>query len=280
MQLEKSYKCHGGTVSYYVHESKVTQTPMRFSLFLPVIASNQAVPYVLFLSGLTCTAENFTTKAGAYGKANELGVAILAPDTSPRGETVPDDEGYDLGQGAGFYVDATQKPWAKHFQMESYIIKELLPAVEQGFSLDRDRKSISGHSMGGHGALTLYFKYPDLFKSCSAFAPIVAPAQVPWGKKVLTAYLGDNPEEWQNHDACALVAKASNPQNNPAILIDQGLNDNFLAEQLKPQLFQEACDRVGQKLTIREHLGYDHGYFFIQSFIDDHLEWHSRYLRS
>ena len=280
MQLEKSYKCHGGTVSYYVHESKVTQTPMRFSLFLPAIASNQAVPYVLFLSGLTCTAENFTTKAGAYGKANELGIAILAPDTSPRGENVPDDEGYDLGQGAGFYVDATQEPWAKHFQMESYIIKELLPAVEQEFSLDRDRKSISGHSMGGHGALTLYFKYPDLFKSCSAFAPIVAPAQVPWGKKVLTAYLGDNPEEWQNHDACALVAKASNPQNNPAILIDQGLNDNFLAEQLKPQLFEEACDRVGQKLTLREHSGYDHSYFFIQSFINDHLEWHSRYLRS
>ena len=278
MQPEKSYLCHGGTVSYYSHQSEATQTPMQFSLFLPTIAKKQNVPYMLYLSGLTCTADNFTTKAAAYGKAEELGIAILAPDTSPRGKDVADDDAYDLGQGAGFYLDATQQPWAKHFRMESYVIKELLPMVEKEFSLDSKRKFICGHSMGGHGALTLYFKYPNLFNSCSAFAPIVAPSQVPWGEKAFAAYLGDDKEQWLQHDACELVKKASNPEQNQPILIDQGLDDSFLAQQLKPHLFREACDKAGQKLTLREHPGYDHSYFFIQTFINDHLEWHYKFL--
>lgn len=274
MKCDKSFKCHGGTVGYYEHESTQTKTPMRFSLFLPPQAQEQNVPYLVFLSGLTCTEDNFTTKAGAYKKASELGIAILAPDTSPRGKNIPDDEAYDLGQGAGFYIDATQDPWSENFRMESYIIKELLPLVEQEFSLDASRKSISGHSMGGHGALTLYLKYPDLFKSCSAFAPIVAPTQVPWGIKAFKAYLGDNQEEWQKHDACYLASIAQNAPSNAPILIDQGLDDQFLKEQLQPNLFEDACKRSGQKLTLRQHSGYDHSYFFIQSFMDEHLGWH------
>lgn len=274
MKLEKSSKCHDGVVRYYSHRSQITQTPMRFSLFLPSKAQEENVPYLLFLSGLTCTEDNFTTKAGAYRKANELGIAIIVPDTSPRGDNVPDDPHYDLGQGASFYLDATQKPWATHFQMESYLVKELLLMAEKEFPLHSKRKFICGHSMGGHGALTLYFKYPGLFNSCSAFAPIVAPSQVPWGQKAFHAYLGDTLDEWQLHDARALVAKAQNPQQNKPILIDQGLDDAFLSEQLKPHLFQDACQRAGQKLIFREHTGYDHSYFFIQSFINDHLEWH------
>lgn len=274
MQLEKSYACHGGTVGYYVHESGVTHTPMKFSLFLPPQIKERAVPYLLFLSGLTCTEDNFTVKAGAYKLASELGVAILAPDTSPRGEAVANDDAYDLGQGAGFYLDATQEPWATHFQMESYLIKELLPLVEGEFAFDQERRFISGHSMGGHGSLTLYFKYPQMFQSCSAFAPIVAPSQVPWGQKAFEAYLGNERDRWQEHDACWLVKQARYADRNLPILIDQGLNDSFLEEQLKPHLFQEACKQAGQKLVLREHAGYDHSYFFIQSFIDDHLRWH------
>ena len=274
MQLEKSYLCHDGIVEYYVHQSKITQTQMRFSLFLPSKAKEEDVPYMLFLSGLTCTEDNFTTKAGAYQKANELGIAILVPDTSPRGDNVADDDSYDLGQGAGFYLDATQQPWAKHFQMESYIIKELLPMAEKEFALRPTHKFICGHSMGGHGALTLYLKYPDLFNSCSAFAPIVAPSQVPWGKKAFSAYLGDVPDEWQRHDACVLVEQSQNSKKNTPIKIEQGLDDEFLEKQLKPYLFEEACKRAGQKLILRKHDGYDHSYFFLQTFIDDHLEWH------
>ncbi|MEO0836834.1 MAG: S-formylglutathione hydrolase [Cyanobacteria bacterium J06642_3] len=274
MQLEKSYVCHGGTVNYYVHESEITHTPMKFSLFLPPQIEERAVPYLLFLSGLTCTEDNFTLKAGAYRLASELGVAILASDTSPRGQEVADDEAYDLGQGAGFYLDATKDPWSTHFQMESYLIKELIPLVDKEFVFDKERRFISGHSMGGHGSLTLYFKYPGFFASCSAFAPIVAPSQVPWGQKAFSAYLGDNLDRWQEHDACWLVRQARYAERNLPILIDQGLDDSFLEEQLKPHLFQEACDEAGQKLVLREHAGYDHSYFFIQSFIDDHLRWH------
>ncbi len=247
---------------------------MKFSLFLPPQIKEKEVPYLLFLSGLTCTEDNFTVKAGAYQQASELGIAVLAPDTSPRGETVPNDDAYDLGQGAGFYLDATQEPWAKHFQMESYLIKELLPLVEEEFSLDKSRRFICGHSMGGHGSLTLHLKYPQMFASCSAFAPIVAPSQVPWGQKAFQAYFGNEPEQWQEHDACCLVKKAENADRNPPILIDQGLNDSFLEEELKPHLFKEACSQAGQKLVLREHADYDHSYFFIQSFIADHLRWH------
>ncbi|TNE28219.1 MAG: S-formylglutathione hydrolase [Alphaproteobacteria bacterium] len=270
-KIEKTHFCHGGQLYYCSHDSRETGTQMRFSLFLPPQASG-GTPYVIFLSGLTCTEDNFTTKAGAYAKAAALGIAVLAPDTSPRGEDVADDDAYDLGQGAGFYLDALQEPWKKHFRMESYLVSELLPLAEQSFGLDPKRKSITGHSMGGHGALTLYFRHPGLFQSCSAFAPIVAPAQVPWGQKAFTAYLGDSRETWLAHDATELVSKAATEKE---ILIDQGLADPFLEEQLQPELFQTACNKVGQKLTLRLQDGYDHSYFFIQSFIGDHLKFHA-----
>lgn len=277
MKLEKEHLCHGGKLGYYSHESEQTKTPMRFSLFFPDHAELDQ-PYVVFLSGLTCTEDNFTTKANAYKKAAELGLVILAPDTSPRGADVPDSEDYDLGQGAGFYIDATEDPWAKNFRMESYLMKELLPAVEKKFGLSSKKKSIMGHSMGGHGALTLFFKNPGAFKSVSAFSPIVAPAQVPWGHKAFSAYIGDNEESWHDHDACALVRAAGKAKANAEILIDQGLADNFLEEQLRPELFKDACKAAGQKLNLRLHDGYDHSYFFIQSFIDDHLEHHNKFL--
>lgn len=279
MKLEKQHFCHGGTLSYYSHDSAQTKTPMRFSLFLPPNAKeNKNVPYLIFLSGLTCTEDNFTVKAGAYRKATELGLAVLASDTSPRGDDIPDDEAYDLGQGAGFYIDAAQKPWAENFRMESYIIQELLPLAEKEFGLDGARKSITGHSMGGHGALTFYFKYPEKFRSVSAFSPIVAPSLVPWGEKAFSAYIGDDRTTWGKHDSCVLVRAAQNAGDNAEILIDQGLGDNFLSEQLKPELFELACKEAGQKLKLRQHEGYDHSYFFIQSFIEDHLEHHIKYL--
>ncbi len=275
MKCEKEHLCFGGKLGYYSHDSAETKTPMRFSFFSPP-KERSGGALLVFLSGLTCTEDNFTTKAGAYKKAAELGLSILAPDTSPRGEDVPDDKAYDLGQGAGFYIDATQKPWAKNFRMESYIIRELIPLCEKQFAIDRT--SITGHSMGGHGALTLYFKYPGMFRSCSAFSPIVAPAQVPWGHKAFTAYLGEDESAWAQHDATNLVLSAGNAGKNAPILIDQGEADPFLIEQLKPELFDSACKKAGQGATIRLHKGYDHSYFFIQSFIDDHLEWHAKYL--
>lgn len=275
MKLEKQYACHGGSVGYYSHQSVETKTPMRFTLFTPP-KDKATGAYVIFLSGLTCTEDNFTTKAGAYKFAADLGLAILVPDTSPRGDDTPNDDAYDLGQGAGFYLDATQAPWAENFRMESYLIKELIPQCEESFDLNPDSKSIMGHSMGGHGALSLYFKHPQIFKSCSAFSPIVSPSMVPWGQKAFTAYLGDDKEAWENHDATHLVNNTKSPKDNAPILIDQGLADDFLDDQLKPDLFELACEEVGQKLTLRRHEGYDHSYFFIQSFMDDHLEWHAK----
>jgi S-formylglutathione hydrolase len=277
MKFEKEHICHGGKLGYYSHDSAETGTEMRFSLFLPPNVQ-EPVPYVVFLSGLTCTEDNFTTKAHAYKAAADLGLAVLAPDTSPRGDGVADDEAYDLGQGAGFYLDAGQEPWSSHFRMESYIMGELLPLVEGECGLDVSRKSITGHSMGGHGALTLYFRHPEVFQSCSAFAPIVAPSQVPWGQKAFQAYLGDDEMLWAQHDACALVSRADAADQNAEILIDQGGADAFLEEQLKPHLFEEACAKAGQKLTLRMQEGYDHSYFFIQSFIENHLKWHAKYL--
>ncbi len=250
---------------------------MRFSCFMPP-APRMPVPYVTFLSGLTCTEDNFTTKANAYQHAAALGLAVLVPDTSPRGPGVPDDESYDLGQGAGFYLDATQEPWSRHFRMESYLMKELLPLAETNFNLDPSRRAIMGHSMGGHGALVLYFRHPGAFQSCSAFSPIVAPAQVPWGQKAFGAYLGDNAETWKSYDACELARKVASAADNAEILIDQGLSDDFLETQLKPHLFEAACEASGQKLTLRLQERYDHGYFFIQSFIGDHLNWHHQRL--
>ncbi len=277
MNIEKQHICHGGILTYYVHDSRETQTQMLFTLFMPPLAHQTGgkVPYIIFLSGLTCTAENFTTKANAYQLAAEMGIAILAPDTSPRGEDVADSPDYDLGQGAGFYVDATTEPWAKNFRMESYIIQELLPMVESAFNLDKQRCSIMGHSMGGHGALTLFFRHKGRFASCSAFSPMVAPTQVPWGQKAFAAYLGRDQLMWYEHDATYLVGQDKDAKNNAAILIDQGGADQFLTEQLQPHLFEETCRVAGQKLTLRIQDGYDHSYFFIQSFIDDHVAWHA-----
>jgi len=276
MKQINSYKCFGGTLSVWEHDSTVLNCVMRFSIFLPPQATQSKVPFLTFLSGLTCTHENFTTKAGAYGFAAHEGLAIIAPDTSPRGDDVADDDAYDFGKGAGFYINATQEPWKAHYQMEDYIVKELNALICTKFPLLKNAQGISGHSMGGHGALTLGLKYPDVFKSISAFSPIVAPSQVPWGQKAFKGYLGDDVSEWQNHDACALIEKSGSRKSYSDILIDQGLADNFLEEQLKPHLFEEACDKVGQKLTLRISDGYDHSYYFIQSFIEDHIKHHAK----
>lgn len=272
-----SHRCFGGTLSICRHESASTGTPMRFSIFIP--EGKGPFPAVTFLAGLTCTEENFTTKAGAYRYASELGLAIIAPDTSPRGSGVADDEAYDLGQGAGFYIDATEKPWAPHFRMESYIIRDLAAVVRDKFPVDGNRQSITGHSMGGHGALTLALKYPEHFRSVSAFAPIVSPTRCPWGEKAFTAYLGADRSSWAAHDASALMTSGGAVGHFDDILIDQGLADNFLENQLKPELFEEACRLAKQKLTLRRQEGYDHSYYFIQSFIGDHLAFHAQRLR-
>lgn len=275
MEIIEEHVCSGGDLQIIEHDSAALGCKMRFSIFLPPHAKTLGYPSLMFLSGLTCTHDNFTAKAGAYKKAAELGLIIIAPDTSPRGDDVPDDaDSYDFGKGAGFYINATQQPWAKHYQMERYIAEELPRFLAEKFPVSLDNMGISGHSMGGHGALTLYMKYPEVFKSASAFSPIVAPSQVPWGEKALSRYLGDDRDEWLKHDACALVGAADIHRGN-AILIDQGTGDQFLAEQLKPELFEAACADAGQKLTLNMREGYDHSYYFIQSFMDDHLEHHA-----
>ncbi|MDG1286943.1 MAG: S-formylglutathione hydrolase [Rickettsiales bacterium] len=275
MQPLESHACHGGTLAVYEHASAALKCDMKFSIFLPPQAASTDVASVMFLSGLTCTHDNFTTKAAAYGHAAKAGLAIIAPDTSPRGDSVPDDaDAYDFGKGAGFYLNATQAPWAEHYRMEEYITRELPALLADKFSLNPAKQGIMGHSMGGHGALTLYLKYPEIFTSCSAFSPIVAPSKVPWGKKAFSRYLGENRAAWKAYDACELVTKAS----DQTILIDQGLEDQFLEEQLKPELFEQACADAGQALTLRRHAGYDHSYYFIQSFIEDHIQHHGELL--
>jgi len=281
MKILNTYKCHGGTVTVYQHESATLACDMVFSVFLPPQARNNKVPFVTFLSGLTCNHENFTTKAGAYEVAAQLGIAIIAPDTSPRGDHVPDDAHcYDFGKGAGFYINATQEPWSKNYQMESYIAEELNALVLKELPLLKGHQGIMGHSMGGHGALTLYLKYPKQYKSCSAFSPIVAPSQVPWGEKAFSGYLGDDKAEWLKHDATALVSAGDDRSAYSPILIDQGTDDQFLEKQLKPDLFKQACGEVGQTLQCRMQDGYDHSYYFIQSFIKDHLHHHAQMIKS
>lgn len=269
-EITATHRVHGGTLSYCRHDSAATGTPMKFSVFVP--PGEGPFPVLVWLSGLTCTEDNFTTKAGAYGAAAEHGVIIVAPDTSPRGEGVADDSAYDLGQGAGFYVDATVAPWAAHFRMESYITGDLLDAVDGAFPTDPARRGVFGHSMGGHGALTLALRRPDLFKSVSAFAPIVSPTRCPWGEKAFTAYLGEDRATWAAHDACLLIEVGAATFDD--ILVDQGLGDQFLEGQLKPELLEAACAAAGQRLTLRRQPGYDHSYFFMTSFIADHIAWH------
>lgn len=274
MEITASHRVHGGTLSYCRHDSAATGTPMRFSVFTP--PGEGPFPVLVWLSGLTCTEDNFTTKAGAYGYAAKAGLMIVAPDTSPRGEDIANDEAYDLGQGAGFYVDATEAPWAPNYAMESYVTRDLLKAVAANFPAAMDRVGISGHSMGGHGALTLALRHPDLFRSVSAFAPICSPTRCPWGEKALGAYLGEDRAAWAGHDATLLIGTGVTKFDG--ILVDQGTGDQFLENQLKPELLEVACDAAGQSLTLRRQDGYDHSYFFIASFIEDHVKWHAERL--
>ncbi|MFZ5731000.1 MAG: S-formylglutathione hydrolase [Pseudomonadota bacterium] len=277
VEILQQHRVHGGTLRYARHNSAATGTPMRFSLFLP--EGEGPFPLLVWLSGLTCTEDNFTTKAGAYGPAAAHGVAILAPDTSPRGEGVADDDAYDLGQGAGFYVDATQAPWAAHFRMETYVTGDLLETVFAAFPVDRARTGVSGHSMGGHGALTLALRHPDLFRSVSAFAPICSPTRCPWGEKAFSAYLGEDRAAWAQHDAARLIEAGAAKGRFDDMLVDQGLADNFLDGQLKPELLEAACAAAGQTLTLRRQEGYDHSYFFMASFIADHVAFHAGRLK-
>ncbi|MFN3537984.1 MAG: S-formylglutathione hydrolase [Brevundimonas sp.] len=276
MQTTKTHIVHGGTLRYCRHDSETTGTPMTLSVFTP--PGEGPFPVLIWLSGLTCTEDNFTSKAGAYRAAAEHGVIIVAPDTSPRGEGVADDDAYDLGQGAGFYVDATRAPWVPHFRMETYVTDELIALVDAQFPTTRTR-SIFGHSMGGHGALILALRHPELFQSVSAFAPIASPTRCAWGEKAFTAYLGDDRAEWVKHDAALLLESGAASGVYDDILVDQGDGDQFLTDQLKPDLLKAAADKAGQKLTLRMQPGYDHSYFFMASFIDDHVAFHAARLK-
>jgi S-formylglutathione hydrolase len=276
LQTTKTHIVHGGTLRYCRHDSATTGTPMTLSVFTP--PGEGPFPVLIWLSGLTCTEDNFTSKAGAYRAAAEHGVIIVAPDTSPRGEGVADDDAYDLGQGAGFYVDATQTPWAPHFRMESYVTDELIALIDARFPTTKTR-AIFGHSMGGHGALTLALRHPELFQSVSAFAPIASPTRCAWGEKAFTAYLGDDRAEWAKHDAALLLESGAASGVYDDILVDQGDGDQFLTDQLKPELLKAAADKAGQKLTVRMQPGYDHSYFFMASFIDDHVAFHAARLK-
>jgi len=264
----------GGWHKQYRHRSDVLGCDMRFAIYLPPQAATKAVPVLYWLSGLTCTDENFMQKAGAHRMAAELGIALVAPDTSPRGEGVADDDGYDLGQGAGFYLNATQEPWAQHYRMEDYVLKELPELIESVFPVT-NKRAISGHSMGGHGALTLALKNTGHFCSVSAFSPIVNPVNVPWGEKAFTAYLGDNRETWKAYDSCELIRQA---KEHLPILVDQGDGDDFLQSQLKPENLVAAAKASGYPLQLRMQEGYDHSYYFIASFIEEHLRFHHAYL--
>jgi S-formylglutathione hydrolase len=275
-QTLKTHAVHGGTLRYLRHDSEATGVPMTLSVFVP--PGEGPFPVLIWLSGLTCTEDNFTTKAGAYKAAAKHGLIIVAPDTSPRGPGVADDEAYDLGQGAGFYVDAVREPWTPHFNMETYVTRDLIALIDAEFPTTRTR-SISGHSMGGHGALTLALRHPALFKSVSAFAPIVSPSRVPWGEKALAAYLGDDRAGWETHDAARLIESGAARGVFDDILIDQGDADGFLADQLKPELLVEAAKAAGQTVTLRMQPGYDHSYFFMASFIDDHIAFHAERLK-
>ena len=275
MQRIEHRACFGGWQDVYRHRSQVLGCDMTLGVYLPPQAQDGArLPVLYWLSGLTCTEQNFITKAGAQQHAAAHGLIVVAPDTSPRGAGVADDPAYDLGQGAGFYVNATQQPWAPHFRMEDYVAQELPALIEQHFPAT-DARGLFGHSMGGHGALTLALRHPGRWRSVSAFSPIVAPSQVPWGQKALAAYLGEDPAAWRAHDAVALIAGA---RERLPLLIDQGEADEFLP-QLRPELLRAACDAAGHPLTLRLHPGYDHGYYFIASFIADHVAHHARALR-
>lgn len=271
-------QAHGGIQGVYTHQLSETGTPMTFSVFLPDHAAGAKLPVLWYLSGLTCTHANVTEKGEYRATCAEHGVIFIAPDTSPRGDDVPDDEAYDFGKGAGFYVDATQEPWAKNFRMRSYIEREIPALIAAQFPVaDMERQGITGHSMGGHGALTIALRNPGRFRSVSAFAPIVSPLNCPWGEKALTGYIGPDKSAWREYDACALMEDGA---RLPDLLVDQGDADNFLEEQLKTPLLRAACEKAGQKATIRMQAGYDHSYYFISSFLADHVGWHAAILKT
>ena len=281
LELVSEHACFGGVQRFYKHESSSIGLPMRFSVFLPEQAvAGEPVPALIYLAGLTCNEETFMTKAGAQRRAAELGIALIAPDTSPLGAGIPgESDTWDFGLAASFYLDATQAPWSKHYRMESYLTQELVSVVGEHLPIDPQRLGLFGHSMGGHGALTLALRHPGLFKSLSAFAPICAPSQCPWGQKAFAGYLGSDQNEWLPHDATALMAATQTAPFPDGILIDQGLTDKFLEVQLHPHLFEAACQAAGQPLTLRRHAGYDHGYYFISTFISDHLDHHAQILK-
>ncbi len=275
MERVSANRAHGGTQGVYTHHSEVTGTPMTFSVFVPDHTPGVKLPVLWFLSGLTCTQANVTEKGEYRAACAQAGVIFVAPDTSPRGDDVPDDGDYDFGQGAGFYVDATEEPWAKHYQMRSYLEAELPALIAAEFPADLARQGIIGHSMGGHGALTIALRNPGGFRSVSAFAPIVSPMNCPWGERALGGYLGPDQAAWRQYDACALIEDGA---RLPALLIDQGEADNFLHEQLKPGLLVIACRKAGIPATIRMQPGYDHSYYFISSFMAEHVAWHAERL--
>ena len=278
MKTLSEHKCFGGVQGYYSHASAEIGLEMKFSVFQPPQAKSGKVPVLYYLAGLTCTEETFAIKSGAQCIAAELGLMLVAPDTSPRGANVPGEtDSWDFGIGAGFYVDATREPWATHYRMYSYITVELPALIAGKFPADADRQGIFGHSMGGHGALVCALRNPGQYKSLSAFAPIAAPMRCPWGKKAFKGYLGDEHAAWQEYDASELVARA---RFAGPILVDQGLADKFLADQLYPEVFEAACRDAGQRLTLRRQEGYDHGYFFISTFMEDHLRHHASQLNA
>jgi S-formylglutathione hydrolase len=277
VQRVEQHASFGGSQEVWQHASRSTGTDMRVGVYLPPAAlQGQRCPVVYWLSGLTCSEQNFITKAGAQQHAAALGLIVVAPDTSPRGEGVPNDPAYDLGQGAGFYLNATQAPWAQHFRMEDYVARELPTLIEAQFAAS-DRRAICGHSMGGHGALTLALRHPGRYRSVSAFSPIVAPSEVPWGQKAFAAYLGEERAAWRAHDTVALIAGA---KERLPLLVDQGEADEFLAPQLQPERLRAACEQAGHPLQLRLQAGYDHSYYFIASFIGEHLAHHAKALKA
>ncbi len=277
METVSQVRSHGGVQGVYRHASEATGTDMTFAVFVPDHAPDEKLPVLTFLSGLTCTHANVMEKGEYRGSCAQHGIILVAPDTSPRGDDVPDaEDDYDFGKGAGFYVDATRDPWSKHYRMRAYIEEELPALIAANFPVDLDRQSITGHSMGGHGALTIALRNPDRFRSVSAFAPIVAPMQVPWGEKALTRYLGDNRDAWREYDAVALIEDGA---LLPELLVDQGFADNFLVEQLQTHRLAAACSTAGIPAEIRMQPGYDHSYFFISTFMAEHVAWHAERLK-
>jgi S-formylglutathione hydrolase len=276
LEIVSENKSHGGRQLVVKHASFATGTDMTFSIFLPPQAEQGGrLPILWYLSGLTCTHANVTEKGEYRAACAEHGLIFVAPDTSPRGDDVPDAEGYDFGKGAGFYVDATQDPWAKNFRMWSYVTEELPALIAAEFPVDTNRQGITGHSMGGHGALTVAFNFPERFRSVSAFAPIVAPSQVPWGRKALTGYLGDDPAAWRKHDSVALIEGGARFKE---LLVEVGTADPFLEQELRPELLEQACASAGIPLTLRRQAGYDHSYYFISTFMVHHIRWHAERL--